>query len=350
MFTESTRELELLFDNWRQNFRDKILSDDNKPTPAGEIHRVMLWELGSYRFHAVYTEISPGRSVYKLTVQPFNEKQNWSEVGNVDAFRSKLHEAKSTREHSAQERKAMKGMETNYSDHRPPGIIMEVLSGSHLYGLNHAGMEFEDGTKVKPSDEDIRGVFIIPTSDFIVNRFKPKNEVVNDFIQIRDCDTKYEEIDRFIYECLKANPERLELLNAENYIIDTQQWRELVKIRKAFYSKRRMYDALGGYATAQFMKWRKKEGDLWKPGMHLIRLMMMGINLFKTGEYNPDMSAHRDYLLSIRTGKVKAEQVADHFEKLKAEFEILYKGSSMQEQPDNDTICNYLRELRKNNW
>jgi hypothetical protein len=62
------------------------------------------------------------------------------------------------------------------------------------------------------------------------------------------------------------------------------------------------------------------------------------------------MSAHRDYLLSIRTGKVKAEQVADHFEKLKAEFEILYKGSSMQEQPDNDTICNYLRELRKNNW
>ena len=73
MFTESTTEIDLLFDNWRQNFRDKILYDDKKPTPAGEVHRIMLWELGSFRFHAVYTEVSPNRCVYKLTVQPFFE-------------------------------------------------------------------------------------------------------------------------------------------------------------------------------------------------------------------------------------------------------------------------------------
>lgn len=46
MPSESTKELDLLFDNWRQNFRDKILYDHKKPTPAGENHRNMqLYEI-----------------------------------------------------------------------------------------------------------------------------------------------------------------------------------------------------------------------------------------------------------------------------------------------------------------
>lgn len=350
---ESTRELDLHFDNWRQNFRDKIHYDHNKPTPAGETHRNMMWTLGQSRFHATYTEVSAGRSTYKLITQPINEKEVWTEIFSLDDFRKALVEARRTRDYTANEKKAMAGMESNYSDHKPDGVVMTMLSGSHLYGLNHTGLKLIDGTDVKPSDEDIRGVFVMSTSDFVINRHKPKMEMKNDLIQIKDSDEKYEEIDRFIYECLKCNPERLELLNAplDKYTTSSNEWLELLKIKSAFYCKKRMFDALGGYSQAQFMKWRKKEGDLWKPGMHLLRLMIMGTRFFETGDLNPDMRDHRDYLLSVRTGHVKAEAVEKHFEELKLKFQKLYDETKLiPEQPDNKKICDYLINLRKNNW
>ncbi len=352
--TESTKELNIIVDGYRANFCDKLKYDQVKMTDKGEYNRTTMWEVGQHRFHITFTEISPDKSAYKLLTQPrreHGENELWDEIFSLDEFRKKVVEARRTRDLTANEKKAIKGMETNFSDHAPDGIIMTMLSGSHLYGLNHSGLKMKDGTDVKPSDEDIRGVFVIPTAKFITNRFNPKNKVINDFVQIRDTDEKYEEIDRFVYECLKANPERLELLNSPIYTFQSKEWEELTKIRRAFYCKKRIFDALGGYSQAQFMKWRKKEGDLWKPGMHLIRLMTMGVEFFKTGEMNPDMRARRDYLLSIRTGNVKAEQVEADFERLKLEFQKLYDETKLiPEEPDHKVICEYMANLRKDNW
>lgn len=348
---ESTKELDLLFSMWRREFADKLLYDQADPTPRGEIHRTMCWELGMYRFHATYTETRPGSSTWKLMSQERDEKEKWGEIHSLDGFRKELVKARMTRHKSAMEKKAEKGTLLNMSDVAPDNIMMATLSGSHLYGLNHNGLTFPDGTEVKPSDEDIRGVFVIPTGKLVVNEFQPKGKKLNDFVQLDKNDEKYEEIGRFVYECMKCNPERLELLNAGKFHVTSPEWERLVEIRKAFYCKKRMFDALGGYSTQQFMKWRKKEGDLWKPGMHLLRLMHMGIRLFETGDFNPDMRMNRDFFLEVRTGRVKAEVVEAEFERLRAKFNDLYETSNaIPEETDNALLIEYMHDIRKAHW
>jgi predicted nucleotidyltransferase len=348
---ENTKELDLLFSNWRREFKDKLLYDQAEPTKQGDKHRTMCWELGKFRFHGTYTETRPNISTWKLTSQDIDEKEKWGEFHDLEAFRKALFQARQSRDERTNDVKAAKGNGLNMSDVAPDNIIMATLSGSHLYGLNHNGLFFPDGTEVKPSDEDIRGVFVIPTSKLIVNEYQPKGKKLNDFVQLMGRDEKYEEMGRFVYECMKCNPERLELLSAPSYHITSEWWERLVAIRKAFYSRKRMFDALGGYSTQQFMKWRKSEGDLWKPGMHLLRLMHMGIRLFETGEFTPDMSMNREFFLEVRTGRVKAEVVEKEFEQLRARFNELFETSTaIPLETDSDKIIEFMHDFRKAHW
>jgi predicted nucleotidyltransferase len=82
-------------------------------------------------------------------------------------------------------------------------IIFEAISGSHLYGLNHAD-----------SDIDIKGVYIKNKNCFY--------GINDDIYQISDekNDVVYYELGRFFELAMKSNPNMIELIATENKFIN----------------------------------------------------------------------------------------------------------------------------------
>jgi predicted nucleotidyltransferase len=76
-------------------------------------------------------------------------------------------------------------------------ILLETLSGSHLYGLNH-----------KDSDIDIRGIFMLPEESFFGLDYV---EQISDDTN----DTIFYELKRFVELAMKNNPNILEILAAD---------------------------------------------------------------------------------------------------------------------------------------
>lgn len=358
---ETLKELDIIFDNWLANFSDKVLYDNNKPTESGEANRSAHWDLGQFSFHATYREIygRKGEAVFTLKWKDINSKKDWRPVaGNeeqdnpISIMDKLLREARKTRHARACDLKAQKGSLLHIHSELPNNIIAKLLSGSYLYGLNHDGFQLANGEVAKPSDLDIRGIFLAPTKDILVSSVIPDSVNVKEMVEIAGRDEKYDELAKFIHECLKCNPERLELLHCpERAILETTNtWKSLVELREYFYERDRVYFALCGYSTQQLKKYRAKEGDLWKPAMHLLRLMYQGVHFFETGEYKPDMTDKRDYLLSIRRGEVKAEYIENEFEKLRTKFTELKETTKIPVKQDKRKLVEWLQEVRKANW
>ncbi len=121
-------------------------------------------------------------------------------------------------------------------------IIFKALVGSHAYGTN-----------VEGSDFDVKGVFIQSPEDVLIHGYQQQ--------QIVNKDETYYEIRRFIELCCTGNPTMLELLYIpEDCIIYKHPiWDELIKHRDKFLSKSCRH-SFCGYAYEQI----KKAGGLQK--------------------------------------------------------------------------------------
>ncbi|WP_416865779.1 MAG: DNA polymerase beta superfamily protein [Imperialibacter sp.] len=114
-------------------------------------------------------------------------------------------------------------------------IIFECLSGSHAYGL-----------ATPTSDEDIKGVFILPKVDYYgLNYVEQVSDATND--------TVYYELKRFVELLARSNPNMLEML----YTPDDS----VLKIHPLFKRLREMdllskqcKESFGGYAMTQVRK------------------------------------------------------------------------------------------------
>jgi hypothetical protein len=164
-------------------------------------------------------------------------------------------------------------------------------------------------------------------------------------VEQRDTDSTYDEIERFLTLCLKGNPERLEMLAAPKTLV-TPEGQLLVDHQAAFLSKR-LIKTYGGYAKQQLYRIERKQERTNKPTMHLIRLMLSGIRILRTGRVDPDMSAYRDRLLAIRFGEVPLEEAFRWHHELEIAFARAAEETRLPEEPDMATANRILLEIRR---
>lgn len=127
-------------------------------------------------------------------------------------------------------------------------IILSILSGSHLYGLNING-----------SDVDTRGIFDLPLKDFILpNCAKQINDETNDSI--------YYEVVKFLELAQKANPNILELMFApDDKILFKDPRADIILNHKEKFLTKNTKNSLCGYAIAQIRKARGQNKMIVQP-------------------------------------------------------------------------------------
>ena len=119
-------------------------------------------------------------------------------------------------------------------------LIFRCVAGSQAYGTARAG-----------SDQDIRGVFILPAAAYLT--IEPPREQLS----CETSDEVYYALRRFLELATSANPNLIELLYMpqECVLLSTPSWERLANARDLFLSKR-AYESHVGYAMAQIKRAR----------------------------------------------------------------------------------------------
>jgi hypothetical protein len=217
-------------------------------------------------------------------------------------------------------------------------VLLSGVVGSTAYGL--AGPD---------SDVDRLGVYAAPTIEF--HGLHPPLGKNATKVEHDPGDATFHEAGKLATLCLVGNPTVTELLWLDSYEAETELGRELVAIRSAFLSAKRVRDAYFGYATAQFRrlldtgqfqsKMRKRAA---KHGRHLLRLLDQGYELYSTGRLTIRV-ANPDWYID------HGERIADDPERARpflseAERKFDAVRSPLPEHPDEATVERWLRRVR----
>jgi predicted nucleotidyltransferase len=211
--------------------------------------------------------------------------------------------------------------------------ILAVVVGSRAYGL--------DGPD---SDHDRRGVYAAPTRLFW-HLDKPPTHLDG------PADEQFSwEIERFCTLALQANPTVLEVLWSPLIERITPDGERLRAVRHAFLS-RRVAETYGAYARDQLKRVagrRARTGETnHKQAMHMIRLLLAGAHVLRTGEILLDVSALRDRLLAVRNGDVPWESVTRWADDLTEDLAAASAATTLPESPDRAAVDELLRSVRE---
>jgi len=204
--------------------------------------------------------------------------------------------------------------------------ILRIRHGSNAYGLNIAS-----------SDIDEKGV-CIPYLDnyFGLRTFEQKDKGWSD-----GRDRVIYEIRKFCRLALNCNPNIVELMfvHPEDILHVNYYGRELLRMRDNFLS-RQARKSFGGYAVHQLKSLKEDKFDT-KDAMHLLRLTRMCKEIITTGQVivrRPD----RDFLLSVRDGKVPYKQIVEEAEANLAEADAFLDKSPLPEQAERGPVELFL--------
>ncbi|WP_305783285.1 nucleotidyltransferase domain-containing protein [Symbioplanes lichenis] len=215
----------------------------------------------------------------------------------------------------------------------PPHTILAVVVGSRAYGLHGPG-----------SDHDRRGVYAAPTRDFW-RLDKPPTHLDGP----RDEQFSWE-IERFCTLALQANPTVLEVLWSPLTELITPPGELLVRERSAFLS-RRVADTYGAYARDQLKRvatGRDRTGATnHKQAMHMIRLLLAGAHVLRTGDVLLDVTPLRDRLLAIKTGDTPWPDVLSWATDLQADLADAAATTALPHEPARDRIDTLLTAVRE---
>ncbi|MDT5027065.1 MAG: uncharacterized protein QOE61_3491 [Micromonosporaceae bacterium] len=211
--------------------------------------------------------------------------------------------------------------------------IYSSVVGSRAYGLDGPG-----------SDIDRRGVFLPPTPSFW-GLDKPPTHVDGPGVEQFSW-----ELERCCTLALQANPTVLECLWSPIVEQVTETGRELLAIRQAFVSQRAA-DSYGDYARDQMRRLdstRRRTGEVrWKQAMHMVRLLMCGGHVLRTGEVLVDVSAHRARLLAIRRGEVSFDEVQAMAARLADELAAARAVTTIPVAPDRAAVSDFIVRVRR---
>jgi uncharacterized protein len=212
-------------------------------------------------------------------------------------------------------------------------LVLSVVVGSRAYGLDVPG-----------SDHDRRGVFVTPARDLWPLTKPPTH---------RDgpADEQFSwEFERFCTLALQANPTVLEVLWSPLIEIITPDGTALRDIRTAFLS-RHVADTYGAYARDQLRRVdarRARTGETnHKQAMHMIRLLLAGAHVLRTGDVLVDVRPLRARLLAIKHGEIAWSAVTAWVEDLQADLAAAAASTTLPEHPDRNAIDQLLFRVRR---
>ena len=212
-------------------------------------------------------------------------------------------------------------------------VIYRCVVGSRAYGLDTA-----------ESDVDRRGVYL-PPADLHWSLYGVPEQLEN-----QDTDECYWELQKFLTLALKANPNILEVLYSPLVEQVTSTGQELLDLRPAFLSKL-VYQTYNAYVMSQF---KKLERDLRNQGqiklkhaMHLVRLLLSGIGVLRTGTVPVAVTEHKDRLVAIRDGRTPWDEVNRWRLELHHEFDSAFQTTALPERPDYEAANAFLVKARR---
>jgi predicted nucleotidyltransferase len=211
--------------------------------------------------------------------------------------------------------------------------ILAVVVGSRAYGLAGPG-----------SDHDRRGVYAAPTALFW-HLDKPPTHLDG------PAEEQFSwELERFCTLALQGNPTVLEVLWSPLITTVTADGEHLLATRQAFLS-RRVADTYGAYARDQLKRVdarRRRTGETnHKQAMHMIRLLLAGAHVLRTGEVLVDVSPLRERLLAVKNGDVPWESVTGWAGELLADLDEAAARTALPETPDRAAVDALLYAVRE---
>lgn len=217
-------------------------------------------------------------------------------------------------------------------------IILKALVGSRAHGL-----------ATPESDVDVRGVFVAPTSQIVLEPLQGKVSDTS-WMEGEIDDTAYE-IGKFLKMATSSNPSVLEILGSPEYLELTEEGERLRELLPHLWSAKGVRDAFGGYAHNQVKKMMEnKDGRRWSYAKHYIRTLLMGINLLETDELTMVVPPRwRGTLLDIRDGVHTLGNVINMGEKFNARLDELYEQRK-DKKSNLEPVKDFLVDIRKNNW
>ncbi|MFD0523970.1 nucleotidyltransferase domain-containing protein [Paractinoplanes durhamensis] len=211
--------------------------------------------------------------------------------------------------------------------------ILAVVVGSRAYGLDGPG-----------SDHDRRGVFAAPTRSFWALD-KPPTHLDGPLAEQFSW-----EIERFCVLALQANPTVLEVLWSPLIEKINPDGKALLAVRDAFLS-RRVADTYGAYARDQLARVdarRERTGETnHKQAMHMLRLLMAGAHVLRTGEILLDVRPWRDQLLAVKRGEVPWDSITSWAASLQEELAAAAEATSLPSSPGTSVIDQLLYDVRE---
>ncbi len=212
-------------------------------------------------------------------------------------------------------------------------IIYRCVIGSRAYGL-------EDDQ----SDTDRRGIYL-PQAEQHWSLYGVPEQLENDETQ-----EAYWELEKFLVLALKANPNVLECLYSPIIEFASPLAEELLAMREAFLSKL-VFQTYSGYVASQFKKMQtdiRNQGRVkWKHVMHLIRLLISGIEVLREGKVTVEVGPARDQLLAIKRGEVTFAEADAWRKRLQIDFEHAFQETALPERPNYELANAFLIHARK---
>jgi len=211
--------------------------------------------------------------------------------------------------------------------------ILAVVVGSRAYGLAGPG-----------SDHDRRGVYAAPTRLFWALD-KPPTHLDG------PAEEQFSwELERFCTLALQGNPTVLEVLWSPLVTEVTADGRELLATRTAFLS-RRVAETYGAYARDQLKRVadrRARTGETnHKQAMHMIRLLLAGAHVLRTGDILVEVSPLRERLLAVRRGETPWESVTGWAGELQADLAEAARTTGLPAEPDRAAVDALLCAVRE---
>lgn len=213
--------------------------------------------------------------------------------------------------------------------------VLAVVVGSRAYGLHDLA-----------SDYDRRGVYVAPTRAFW-HLDKPPTHLDGPAVEQFSW-----EFERFCVLALQGNPTVLEVLWSPLVETITVDGEWLLAARQAFLS-RRVAETYGNYARDQLNRVaarRERTGETnHKQAMHMIRLLVAGAHVLRTGEVLVDVRHLRDRLLAVRRGELPWDEVAAWAADLLVELADATASTALPDQPDRVDVDRLLTAVRERN-
>ncbi len=212
-------------------------------------------------------------------------------------------------------------------------IIYRCVIGSRAYGLDD-----------DQSDTDRRGIYL-PPAELHWSLYGVPEQLENEAAQ-----EAYWELEKFLVLALKANPNVLECLYSPMVEFATPLAKELLAMREAFLSKL-VFQTYSGYVASQFKKMQtdiRNQGRVkWKHVMHLIRLLISGIDVLKQGKVTVEVGKDRERLLAVKRGEVSFAEADTWRKRLQVEFERAFQETLLPDRPDYERANAFLIHARK---